>query len=296
MKKQYFEIKRSLTLALALMVSATIYAQDVHFTFANPTITNDGMNDWYEVDVMIQTINTTGTFKLGKGLLYFNYNTAAFGSNLNAAGGFDVVHPNPDYIAGQFIDAAAADLYGVFSTNDNSSSIVTWAYSQVFSSSTFAADNVTETPARLCRIRFQYTDVGQPPMVSYNDDPAFDDQFETACGPAGGGAFTAADCGAEPGTVLVNDTFDSSGATLGIDDFRLATGVSVYPNPTSGMLYLKGELSQIDSVEVYNVSGQLVSEKRDNFEFLDLRTLAPSIYFVKFNTPNSFQTVRIVVK
>ena len=45
-----------LMLVTVLLVVTISNAQDIHFTFANAQNTNDGSNDFYEVDVMIQTI------------------------------------------------------------------------------------------------------------------------------------------------------------------------------------------------------------------------------------------------
>ncbi|MFD1005660.1 hypothetical protein, partial [Winogradskyella aquimaris] len=144
-------MKKLLLLSIILTSCLFVRAQDIHFTFDNAEMTNDGVNDFYEVDVLIQTLNGTGSFKLGSGQLYFNYNTVSFGENVAANNKIEITHPNAGgYIAGQYVDAAAADIYGGFTINDNTTSRVSWAFSQVFSSSTFANDNVDDTPRLLC--------------------------------------------------------------------------------------------------------------------------------------------------
>jgi hypothetical protein len=136
---------------MSLLAGLASYAQDIHFTFANAQNTNSDGNDYYEVDVMMQTINTTGSFKLGSGQLYFTYNTAAFGTNVNASSSFEVTQED-SYTCGQGIDLVASiKIYGGFTTNDNTTSRVSWAFSQTFSSSTFAADNINEEAKKLCR-------------------------------------------------------------------------------------------------------------------------------------------------
>ena len=77
----------------------SLYGQDIHFTFANAQNTNDGSNDFYEVDVLIKS---TVDFKLGSGLLYFNYNTAAFGPNVSANGKLEYTQPT-GYILGEVV-------------------------------------------------------------------------------------------------------------------------------------------------------------------------------------------------
>ena len=64
MKHKYF-LKLSLILALTIGINLNGFSQDIHFTFQNAQNTNEGADDYFEVDVMIQTINATGTFKLG---------------------------------------------------------------------------------------------------------------------------------------------------------------------------------------------------------------------------------------
>jgi len=84
------------SLFLITLINNSIFSQDVSFAFANAQNTNDGSNDFYEVDVMI---SSTSGFKLGSGLLYFNYNTAAFGTNVNANGGLTVTQPTGSVLA-----------------------------------------------------------------------------------------------------------------------------------------------------------------------------------------------------
>ncbi len=83
-------MKTKITLLILMIISLSLNAQNIEFTFANAQTTNDGSNDFYEVDVMIATVDGQADFKLGKGQVYINYNTAAFGSNINAGGGLEI--------------------------------------------------------------------------------------------------------------------------------------------------------------------------------------------------------------
>lgn len=294
MKNNYTEYTKKLITALVLLVGLSTYSQDIHFTFANAMKTNAGVDNYYEVDVMIQTINATGSFKLGSGQLYFDYNTAAFGTNVKANASFTVTQPNPAYICGQYVDAAAANIYGPFTTNDNTTSRVSWAFSQAFSSSTFAAVNVTATPTKLCHLKFKYIDVNQVPSVSFYYAGIFSDQFFTACGPDAGGPFGAADCGANPGIKIINDTFDSSGATLSNKENELSLGFSVYPNPTTGNIYINGDTTKLSSLEIYSITGQRLMEVKENFKEINITSLSSAIYFVKLNNKQGVETFKIV--
>ena len=283
-----------LMLVTVLLVVTISNAQDIHFTFANAQNTNDGSNDFYEVDVMIQTINTTGSFKLGSGQLYFTYNTSAFGENVFANTAFTVTKTNPDYIAGQYVDAAAADIYGPFTTNDNTTSRVSWAFSQAFSSSTFAAANVTPTPKKLCHLKFKYTDVNQMPMVLFEEGAIYLDQFYTACGPVSGGPFTSADCGTEPGTQLVNDTFDSGGATLSNPEIESMQEISIYPNPASEYINIATNQS-LNKIELFDLLGKQVLSTRETKQ-IQITHLPTGLYVLKVHAEKGTLTKKIVIE
>jgi hypothetical protein len=294
MKKNYTENLKKIGVALVLLAGQATYSQDINFTFANAMKTNVGVDNYYEVDVMIQTINSTDSFKLGSGQLYFDYNTAAFGVNVKANASFTVTQPNPAYICGQYIDAFAANIYGSFTTNDNTTSRVSWAFSQAFSSSTFTSSNVTATPTKLCHLKFKYIDVNQVPSVAFYSDGIFSDQFFTACGPIAGGPFATADCGFNPGSKILNDTFDSSGVTLSNKENELFVGFSVYPNPTNDKIYINGDVTKLLNVEIYSLTGQRIMDVNENFREINIAKLTSAIYFVKLKTQEKTETIRIV--
>ena len=259
MIKSYLKTVRTISSVLAILLVTIGYSQEVHFTFENSQNTNDGANDFYEVDVMIQTINTSGTFKLGSGQLYFNYNTDAFGPSVSTSGGFEVSFDTASgYICGQEVDAAAIAIYGSFGQNDNTTSKVSWNFAQTFSSSTFAADNVTDTPTKLAHLKIQYVDVLEDPMVMFEEGVAFDDQFFTACGSAAVGPFETADCTGFAGVQVLVDTFDSAGAAvLSGPDIAGKFDLKIYPNPASDVINIRSS-SNIDLVEMYDLLGKKV--------------------------------------
>ncbi|WP_299440126.1 immunoglobulin-like domain-containing protein [uncultured Aquimarina sp.] len=207
MKHNYYRFIKNLTLALALVSGLiSVQAQDITFTFANAQNTNDGMDDFYEVDVLIES---TVDFKLGSGQLYLNYNTAAFGTNVSAGGNLEYTQPN-GYILGEVYGFPA---YTSFIQNDNTTSRVSLSFQQGVSSGTITAENVTGTPKLLFHVKIKYADIAQDPMVTFETGAVFLDQFFTACGPA---AFGFPDCTNNPGTQLFNDTFDSSGGVIDV--------------------------------------------------------------------------------
>jgi len=282
-------------IALLLSVSA-LMAQNIEFTFANTAMTNDGVDDFYETDVMIATIDGLADFKLGSGLLYINYSTAAFGSNISGSGAALVTYPNPNYILG---DSNVFGYYTGFLPADNSASRFAFSFQQ-FLSSGGMVDNVTSTPKKLFHLKIKFMDSGMDPMVAFEDNetqpPGVNDcrdQFYTACGPSG--SLAGANCGSEPGTQFQDAIFTSTGAVLSVEN-KLLTGLSIYPNPTKGMLYLKGDISQLKAINIYSFTGQHVMEVKSNFEAIDLRKLQSAIYFVKLDSEEASATLKIVKK
>ncbi|WP_188463469.1 T9SS type A sorting domain-containing protein [Bizionia arctica] len=297
MKTQYSIILTSIIIGIALLFTVKTYAQpDIHFTFANAEITNDGVNDFYEVDVLIQTINNTGTFKLSSGQLYFTYNTLAFGENVRANDNIEFLYPeNQGYILAQGVDAtAAAKIYGVFTVNDNTDSRVSWACSQVFAAATFADDNITETPQRLLRIKIEFTDNSQLPMVMFEDGEAYIHQFYTVCGPFAAGPFESADCGAFPGTQIVVDTYDSSAATLSIPQEEQINQISIYPNPASDYIHISTSYI-IQQVEIFDILGKKVKVVLNSNQ-IAVSNLQAGIYIVKVFTDKGEITKKIVIE
>lgn len=191
--------------------SMLITAQNLTLTFDNAQITNDGTNDFYEVDLLIQS---DVDFVLGVGLIYFDYNTEAFGTSVIDPADperFVFEHPAESILGSQTF---TVDNYNQFIRNNNTASTVAVSWQQFWSSGAIGT-NVTSTPAFLGRLKMRYIDTGETPDFCFNvAGSLFDDQFYTACGPFTSGP-AGADCAGFPGAQLFDyDGSDCSGALL----------------------------------------------------------------------------------
>lgn len=85
--------------------------------------------------------------------------------------------------------------------------------------------------------------------------------------------------------------------TLGIDDY-LARIISVYPNPTSGMITILSTQSNISNVDLYDVYGQQIftAKIEDNKAEIDMSDYASGVYFARIKTAEGIVTKRIVKK
>lgn len=212
-------MKTKLLIPLLLLCTLLVSAQDIHFTIDNARITNDGIDNFYEADIYMES---SIDFKLGSGQVYFTYNEAAFGPNISDNGNFDYLQPVGSILA----ETYGFPAYKDFIQNDNTTFRVSTAFQQGVSSGTITENNVTGIPKHLFSIKITYIDVLQDPAICFETQPVFLDQFYTACGPETTGF---PDCTNEPGIQLFNDTFDCAGATLpagclGITTYTIAGG------------------------------------------------------------------------
>ena len=82
---------------------------------------------------------------------------------------------------------------------------------------------------------------------------------------------------------------------LSVENNEVAANVSIFPNPTNGQFFVKGEFSE---VTVVNALGQVVDHIENNnkaiveFNMGDKR----GVYFVKVKTANDELTKRVIVK
>jgi hypothetical protein len=277
-----------------MIISLGVHAQNIEFTFANPQTTNDGANDFYEADIMIATVEGQADFKLGKGQVYINFNTAAFGSNINAGGGLEITYPEVDgYILGL---TSGFPYYSTPVQNDNSPARFSFSYQQGISSGSMPTDNVTSTPTKLFHIKMQFTDAGELPMVAFEDNETQPpgvagsrDQFETACGPSTSGF---PDCTGFPGVVFNDALFDSGGATLSNDKEEILE-FSIYPNPASEVIYISSN-SAIEKIELYDMLGKFIMTSSDAQQ-IKVNHLNTGVYFVKLYAVQGQITKRIII-
>jgi hypothetical protein len=269
-------------------------AKDLRFRFENAQQTFNGTDYFFEVDVMIQT-EFTGTFKLGSGQLSFKYNTEAFGENINTNGNFEVITEGG--IVSQPIDNDPnKQIYNNFNQFDNSTSVVSWSYSQKYGSSSFANDNVTGVPTKLCHLKIKYQDETKDPIFEFESGYPLDNQFSTACGEQAGDTSGFAYCTGEPGFLIRNDEFSNyiSEITLSNQEVKLDSNVVLYPNPTTGSLNIKGNLSEIRALEIYSITGNKLMELKNRFDKINLSHLQSGLYFVNIKSEKTFKTFKII--
>ena len=99
-------------------------------------------------------------------------------------------------------------------------------------------------------------------------------------------------------TSVASETIHFTTLIDGVNDYVLESSISVYPNPTSGQFTISNEQFTINSVDVYDVYGKLISTTKveDTHVTLDINTYADGVYFARILTDKGVVTKRIVKK
>ena len=69
--------------------------------------------------------------------------------------------------------------------------------------------------------------------------------------------------------------------------------VAVYPNPTSGMIYVACDNSF--NAVIYNYQGQVVMRKYNNDGQIDLSSLTAGVYFLEIRANNNVMIEKIIL-
>ena len=74
---------------------------------------------------------------------------------------------------------------------------------------------------------------------------------------------------------------------------NLNSNISVYPNPTEGVLNIKTK-SKISNVEICDISGRVIF--RDNKPFINISRYDKGVYFVKVSTDKKYSVQKIIIQ
>ncbi len=95
--------------------------------------------------------------------------------------------------------------------------------------------------------------------------------------------------------VIQSPTYAANNESLSIDEVTFNKYLKYYPNPTSNILTLKNASYNIETIEVYNVQGQLLFQKgysNSNTVEIDFSSFAIGMYMVNINKSNVIKIAR----
>ena len=93
-----------------------------------------------------------------------------------------------------------------------------------------------------------------------------------------------------PEFIVVNSNLKSGEKVINVESKK----ISLYPNPTSGMVYIDLE-NAFDAV-VYNYQGQVVMREYNNEGQIDLSNLNTGVYFIEIREGNNVKVEKVIVK
>ena len=83
---------------------------------------------------------------------------------------------------------------------------------------------------------------------------------------------------------------------LGVNDIVQNIDFVLYPNPASNTLYIKGNLSELTKVEIYNINSQLQKTVTSKLDQIDINSLESAVYFVKLYSNAGSKAIKLVKK
>lgn len=71
---------------------------------------------------------------------------------------------------------------------------------------------------------------------------------------------------------------------------------TLYPNPASDIIYLSGDIDNLDRIEVFSISGQLVKTLSSNMASINLSGLQDGVYLFKMYHTFNGESSKIIIK
>lgn len=79
---------------------------------------------------------------------------------------------------------------------------------------------------------------------------------------------------------------------LGINNFELTNSIKLYPNPAKGILHIDSNHLSISKIEFYSIIGNKISERKENYNLINIADLSRGVYLLKVYVEND----KVVIK
>lgn len=160
-----------ISMVMLFVFSAFAFATGITFTFANGVVTGTSPS-YYEFDVMAQAVDA-GT-EIGDNMVYINYNTAGFGSSIQANGKVTVTKGT--LLAGEY--APTAPFYTIVNVFDNLASRLAITVEYNYGGSTAESNELLTSPTQLLHVKIEIADENQTAGLSFQPDLMTNEQYE----------------------------------------------------------------------------------------------------------------------
>ncbi len=288
-------MKKVIKLISLLLISQSLWAAEITFTFANATLTGSAPS-YYEFDVMAQA-DVAGT-KIGDNIIYINYNTLGFGTSIVSSGKVEVSK-------GVLLEGGSPPFvyYTIINTADNTDSrfAVTCGYN--YPDSPEYGNDLPITPTKLLHIKMEITDANQTAGLSFEPSLMAGQEYES-------------DNSTKYDPVTAIDTDNSSLTPSGIaisDGKEIPTSYSLHPNfpnpfnPTTNIVFDVPEIVNNINLTVYDILGRKIitlfegNLNPGTFQFkwngknYDGISLPSGVYYAVLKAPNLIKSIQMVL-
>ncbi len=79
-------------------------------------------------------------------------------------------------------------------------------------------------------------------------------------------------------------------------DKSIGENISLYPNPTNGIVKLTGKVADITKIEILNASGSILKEATTDSSSIDLTSFGQGLYYVLITSNNNIQVRKVIVE
>jgi hypothetical protein len=85
----------------------------------------------------------------------------------------------------------------------------------------------------------------------------------------------------------------SPASASGVDEI-FDDEISIYPNPSTGIVYVPDELAN-SGLDIFDAAGKLVRSEQISGKILNMKQLAPGVYSMVFHSGNKISRTRLII-
>lgn len=97
-------------------------------------------------------------------------------------------------------------------------------------------------------------------------------------------------------------SLDTPCVSLSINNYEIQNDFIIHPNPSNGIINIKGNYNKIENIKIYDLKGALIfksnlSENKEisKHKILNVDYLQNGIYFLSFKAKNKITTKKLII-
>ncbi|WP_339614325.1 T9SS type A sorting domain-containing protein [uncultured Winogradskyella sp.] len=81
---------------------------------------------------------------------------------------------------------------------------------------------------------------------------------------------------------------------LSVININKLDALHIYPNPTSDFIYLKGNTTLVERIDLFSIAGQKIKSIKSNFEEIDVKMIEAGVYFLKISNKKQQKIIKFI--